>query len=286
MPIHTSHNNTITKEKILFIKSHLSTTHIVADFDGTLTQYFDDNKKSRPSIISLLYNEWILDDDYTQQAQALHDYYVAIEHNHSLPYETRQTAMEERRTKHKELLMHKWLNIKHIEHIATMNRITMRLWVDTFLHEAANRNIPVIIFSASGIGVDSITLLLQHRWLLLPNIHIVSNKLYRDDQWNMVGYSKPVIHSLNKTESVIQDNSEYKDIQQWILTKPHAIVLGDGIWDAWMVDERDNRTILKVGLCNDKIEDRLQTYENIFDIVITNDDSLDELYWLIFWTNL
>ena len=49
-----------------------------------------------------------------------------------------------------------------------------------------------------------------------------------------------------------------------------------------MVDERDNRTILKVGLCNDKIEDRLQTYENIFDIVITNDDSLDELCGLIF----
>jgi hypothetical protein len=48
----------------------------VADFHGTLTQYFDLEDKSRPSIISLLYNEWILDDDYSKQAQELFDHYV------------------------------------------------------------------------------------------------------------------------------------------------------------------------------------------------------------------
>ena len=43
--------------KIDFLKQHKDQFHVVADFDGTLTQYFDHNGKSRPSIISLLKDE-------------------------------------------------------------------------------------------------------------------------------------------------------------------------------------------------------------------------------------
>ena len=106
MPLYTLNLDVVTP-KITAVKSHLDQTFIVTDFDGTLTQYFDENGKSRPSIISLLYNEGVLDEDYTQQAQAMRKHYSTIEHDKSLPFAVREEAMEEWWTKHKELLMHK-----------------------------------------------------------------------------------------------------------------------------------------------------------------------------------
>jgi trehalose-6-phosphatase len=50
-------NDIILQEKVNFFFKNSDQFHVVADFDGTLTQYFDHNGKSRPSIISLLYNE-------------------------------------------------------------------------------------------------------------------------------------------------------------------------------------------------------------------------------------
>ncbi len=259
------------------IKQHPHHYCIVADFDWTLTKYFDEHGKSRPSIISLLYNEWVLDEDYTQKAQQMHTHYVAIEHNHNLSQQERENAMEERWTRHKELLMIKWLRIQHIEHITHMDAIQIRSWVKELIEYTNKNNIPFIIFSASGIGVDSISYLLQYWWLLLPNIHIVSNKLYWDDDGNMIWYSKPVIHSLNKKESVIHTNKEYTTISDLIHTKSHFLLLGDGIGDAQMVDNTDTRHILKIGLCNDKVEDRLEKYQTVFDIVITHDKGFETI---------
>ena len=264
-------DNIILDEKIHFFNQYKNQFHVVADFDGTLTQYFDHNGKSRPSIISLLYNEWILDDDYSKQAQALFDHYVQIEHDAKLSLDIRQQAMEDRRTKHKELLMKKWLSYHHLEQITRMDRVVMRTGTDILLKKLFEQNIPLIIFSASGVGVDSIWLLLTHRWLNFPNISIVSNKLYRDEHCTMAGYSKPVIHSLNKTESVIRDNDEYKSLQEQVKDRIHAIIIGDGLHDAEMVDKKPWRTILSIWLCNDKVEERIEKYSDAFDIVITHD---------------
>lgn len=283
MPFHTL-KQPLVDQKIATIQSSLDQTCIVTDFDGTLTQYFDHNGKSRPSIISLLYNEWMLEEDYTQQAQAMQKHYIVIEHDASLSFEIRQAAMEEWWTKHKELLMQKWLNYKHLEHITTMNRIVMRPGTDTLLQKSHELNIPVVIFSASGIGVDSIQLLLKHWNVLLPNISIVSNKLYRWETGEMIWYSKPVIHSLNKTEAVLRENAEYKELYQTLQTKHNIIVIWDGIGDTNMVERHDDRTVLTVGLCNDKVEERISHYEKIFDMVITHDDGFEELIDVIFQT--
>ncbi len=275
MSLHTLNPET-TNTKIEFIKSHLDQTHIIADFDGTLTKYFDEVGKARWSIISLLRHENILDEEYSQLTKAMYAKYSVIEHDDTLPLEERQNAMVEWRESHEDLLMKKWLNIKHIELVMGMDKMPIRSWVETLLRTAHEKNIPVIIFSASGIGTDSIEILLNHWNLNLPNISIVSNKLYRDEQWNMTWYSKPVIHWLNKTESILQ-SPEYAHIQQYIAWKSHTILLWDGIWDATMAIEKEWKTVLKIWLCNDKVEERLENYEKLFDLVLTHDDWLDEI---------
>lgn len=121
-----------------------------------------------------------------------------------------------------------------------------------------------------------IQLLLERRWLMLENIHIISNELYRDTSWQMIWYSTPIIHSLNKQESVLRE-PQYSHIHRILDNRKNFIVIGDGLGDAGMIDEQDNRTILKVGLCNDKVKEKLSDYQSTFDIVITHDQWFEEL---------
>jgi Pyrimidine 5'-nucleotidase (UMPH-1) len=44
-----------------------------------------------------------------------------------------------------------------------------------------------------------------------------------------------------------------------------------------MVEDKHNRTVLRVGLCNDKKDERLPAYNDVFDIVITDDDGFEDL---------
>lgn len=269
-------------EKIKTLSKNLNQLYFVFDFDGTLTQRSDEHGKVRLSIISLLRDEWVLDDDYAQKAHAMYNKYSAIEHDTSLSREVRTAAMQERWITHKELLMAKWLTKAHIDHIITQDLIVMRPWTDELLRQAHEHEIPVIIFSASGIGTNAIQPLLQHRGLDYDNIHIISNELYRDEQWRMIWYNTPPIHSLNKTEATIHDDPQYADIKSIIADKTHALVMWDGLWDADMVSDQLWRTVLRVGLCNDKVEERLNQYQQAFDIVITEDDGLWELTNMIF----
>lgn len=270
-------------EKLDFLKHHWDETHIVVDFDGTLTQFFDAEGKKRYAIISLLYQGGVLDDDYTARAQALHDTYYPIEHDMSLDLETRSQAMEKRWTDHKLLFMEKGLMYKHLQQITSSDQIMMRSGTDTLLHEAERLGLPVVIFSASGVGYDAIKLLLQYWWLDLPNITIVSNKIYRDETGTIKDFSRPVIHSLNKKESVLRDSPEYHLLQEQLLTRPYALVIGDSIGDAGMVEEKPGRVVARIGLCNDKVEEKLPNYLTHFDAVITHDDGfevvLGELWW-------
>jgi HAD superfamily hydrolase (TIGR01544 family) len=280
MPLHIPHI-TETQSKIDIIKANLNTAHIVVDFDGTLTQYFDNAWKARPSIISILRDEWILDEEYSKVAKEMYAHYSWIEHDESLSNEYKTEKMVERWSDHTDLIMKKWLKRSQLEHIIEMDLMVMRPWVGFLLKQAQKLGIPVTIFSASGIGTDCITLLLKHRWLSFPNEYIVSNTFSRDENGNMIWHSLPFIHSLNKKESVIRESESYKSIQDAIKNRPNAILIGDWPWDADMVDEKPWNTVFKIWLCNDKVEERIGNYEKLFDVIITHDDGLDEVVNMI-----
>lgn len=268
--------------KLDIIKNNIDKTHIVSDFDSTLTQYFDRSGKSKPSIISLLYDAGLFDDAYTAEVKQMHDYYYPIEYDTSLPLDFRREKMIERWTRHKELLIKKWLTIDNIKHVISLDRIVQRPWTHTLLTTAKDRDIPVVIFSASGIGVDPIRILLQHRELDYPNVYIVWNILYRDDNGKMIDYNKPIIHSLNKAESTIWWDRKYTELQKILSPKPHIILLGDHLHDAQMADDRSDRVVLRIGFCNINLDKHLSEFLQTFDIVVTDDGSLEQVNTMIF----
>lgn len=125
-----------------------------------------------------------------------------------------------------------------------------------------------MIFSA-GIAQIIEEILLEKKSIDLlktKNINVIGNRLIFNDDGEVIDFCKPIIHSMNKKvgcglcQSICADKTAY-------------IVIGDNIGDSDMIDGVNADCVLKIGLLNDRIEDRLPQFLETFDIVITNDES-------------
>ena len=78
-----------------------------------------------------------------------------------------------------------------------------------------------------------------------------------------------IIHSLNKT----MEGHLPKEILEKIQKRKYKILVGDLCEDEKMVNEREWKNTLKIGMLNTKIEENLKTYQKRFDIVLTEEDA-------------
>ncbi len=270
-----------TRDKIHFFADNIKKFHIVTDFDGTLNYLYTPRWERVQSVISLIYNNQILGHDYMKKAQDLYNKFIPFELDTSLSADIRIKAMESWAQEHKKLLMHYQLSQKNLQEIIALQKIKMRHWVDDFLRFLNRLDIPCVVFSASEIGVDAIPLVFADWWLDDIDYTIVSNSLQRNDKGIMIGYEDPSIHPLNKTESIIGQCELFEDSRKAIADRPHAIVIGDNVHDADMVDDSDNRVIIRVGFYNDLDDGRREDFKERFDIVITQDGDFDVLNSLL-----
>ncbi len=153
------------------------------------------------------------------------------------------------------------------------HNVVLRQGAKEFFRLCQEKNIPVIIFSAGGLGVVSIEKFLEKDNLLTPNVHIVSNDFVWDTEGRAVDFVRPIIHSLNKGETVLR---EY-DFADEIGDRPNIILLGDSIGDADMAQGSDYDHILKIGFLNKDVEKKRELYQQHFDIVIENDGDMSRV---------
>jgi putative aminopeptidase FrvX len=109
-----------------------------------------------------------------------------MEHDTTHSMEERMATCVTWWTRHKELLIEKKLTKNDLLRAMQMGKIVERKGAHTLIDRAEIHNIPFIIFSASGIGVDSIQMLMEFRGRSTKNISLVSNTLYRDDAGQMI----------------------------------------------------------------------------------------------------
>jgi 5'-nucleotidase len=74
-------------------------------------------------------------------------------------------------------------------------------------------NIPLVIFSASGLGYESIYYTFEKIHRLYDNIDIISNVFIWNEEGKAISVREPVIHSFNKDETVIKNFPIYEDIK-------------------------------------------------------------------------
>ncbi|MBU3942926.1 hypothetical protein KKA24_02995 [Patescibacteria group bacterium] len=254
-----------------FKKSDINNIHVLADFDRTLTRAFVNGKKIA-SLISILRDENYLTPDYPKKAKTLFEKYHAIEMDFNISPEEKKEAMKEWWTKHFELLIASGLEKKDIEEAMKSNNLILRKGVEELLKILQTNNVPLIVLSSCGIGKESIISYLKHKELLLDNIYIISNSFNWSEDGKALSANEPVIHGMNKNQTNVNDFPEiFKEIKE----RKDVILLGDSLSDVDMITGFDYNNLIKIGFLNENVEENLERYKEVYDIIITNDSSID-----------
>lgn len=256
--------------KKAFIKGGINKLHVLADFDRTLTTAFVNGKKIH-SFIAILRDEGHLSEEYRKQAHALSDHYRPFEDDPLYPRDEKKVKMHKWWSKHFELLIKSGLNKKDLEKAIKSKNIKLRNGTTEFFNNTKKHNVPLIIISASGIG-DTIPMYLEEKKILSKNVHILTNFYKWDSEGYATGVNEPFIHVMNKDETVTHNNPKIHDK---IKNRKNVLLLGDSLGDVDMVTGFDYDNLIKVGFLNYDVEKNLDQYKVNYDIIITNDSSMN-----------
>ncbi len=264
------------KKKIKEISNGgVSKLHIISDFDRTLTKAFVNGKKVR-AIITQLYEGNALTSDYRKKAQKLHDKYYPIEVNPKIPMKEKKKKMEEWWRTHKKLLIDSRLNLKDIQEVVDKGYLEFRKGALDFFDLTYKKQIPLVIFSASGLG-EAIPLYFKKVNKDYKNIHIISNSMEYDENGNAISIIEPVIHVFNKGEIALKG----LPIMNQLKTRKNIILLGDSLGDINMTEGFNYEKIIKIGFLNYQDEEDLNDYKKVYDVVILNDGTMDYVNGLL-----
>jgi len=258
-------------------KEGIEKLHILSDFDRTLTYAFVHGVE-RPSIISVLRDGKFLPHDYAKRAQALYDRYHAIGNDPEIPLEKRKKAMRTWWQTHFNLLIECGLNKETIKKAAFSKKIELRDGALDFLDFLEKHHIPLIILSSTGLGSEAISLNLKKYNRHSRNIHIISNGFNYDANGQVISIQQPIIHSLNKDETILKD---FPHIHNQIKDRKNVLLLGDSISDLAMVEGFNYDNLLTIGFLNKDISTNINRYSESYDIVITHDASMDYINSLL-----
>jgi len=252
--------------KVQIKKTGYQNLHILSDFDRTLT-YGTINGVRTPSIIYMLRDGNYLVAGYAEKAHKLFNKYHSIETDPDIPLPEKKKAMQEWWETHNKLLIKSGLSKSDIEDIVKNGHVKFRKGVPEFLDLLYKKGIPLIIFSASGCG-DAIQLFFQKIGKDYSNIFYITNKFNWDDNERAISTKGPIIHCMNKDETILEKIPElYKSIKK----RKNVILLGDSIGDLGMIEGFDYSNLLKIGFLNFDYDKLRKNYEKNFDVILKGD---------------
>ncbi len=250
-------------------KGEVDSLHILADFDRTLTKMFVDEKKVW-SLLGVLRETDILPKEYKQKAQELFNYYHPFEINNLINKEEKKNLMQEWWVKAFNLMIDFNFSKNHLQKIVDTGLVQFREGALDFFNALNKNNIPLVIMSASGVG-EAINLIFEKAKVSSDNIFIISNKFEWGANGKAIGVKQPVIHCLNKGETLLKD---FPDIFTKVKNRKNVILLVDNIEDVAMIEGFAYDNLIKIGFLNENEEENLGVYKQNFDIIITNDGSM------------
>lgn len=246
--------------------------HVIADFDRTLTKGFVDGKP-KTALITMIQDKGYLWTDFTEWSKKNFDTYHPIEIDPNVPLETKKEAMRERRTKQNKLLIKSGLTKATIKNVVQEEEIPFRDGCRMFFYLLKNNEIPLLIFSASGMWYDGIYYSLEKIRELSDNIDIISNAFVRDEEGKAIGVREPIIHTFNKDETVVKNFPIYEKIKE----RKNILLIGDSLGDVHMADGFDYENIIKIWFLNNDTPGNRVHFQEKFDMVIVGDGSMDEV---------
>lgn len=242
--------------------------HVLADFDRTLTKGLVDGKKT-PTAISQFRSGGYLTPDYAPRAFAMFDIYHPIEIDPNISRAEKEPKMHEWWKKHFDLLVECGLTQSVIQDVIAKKTLQFRDGALEFLDFLHERKIPLVIMSAAP--GDLIVEYLRQEGRLHDNIEIISNLFIFDETGKVTGVKEPIVHSLNKYEVVVKEFPIFEMIKD----RKNVLLLGDGLDDVGMIEGFDYDNLIKIGFLNENVEENMETYKKLYDVVILGDPGID-----------
>lgn len=251
-------------EKIKQLK--ICNLHFVADFDMTITKYWDDGLQKRSMSSHGALENWSgLSQEVKTNLRQLYLKYYPVEVSTTITDAEKRKAMEAWWDGAHVSIVESRITKKDIRQIVKEARFIFRPFLPELIESLRNLGVPLLVFSA-GLG-DIIEEVFRVEGIC--DVEIVSNKMkFSNDV--CIGFEDPLIHVLNKNEAAIHGAHADK-----IVSRSSVVLLGDSIGDLKMADGMQHDFKLSVGLLNHDIEDRKEKYLEAFDIVLTDDTSLE-----------
>ncbi len=266
----------VNKEKFEEVKSNFKkggfeNMCILTDFERTLTCGTFNGKKV-PSMIAVLRDENnYLGEDYVKKASFLAEKYRPIEFNPDMNESEKRKEMESWWQEHIELLIEKKLNKEHFQRVVNERIVGFRDGVKDIFEISRENNVPIIIISASGMGEEPISMMIEKELGEFPNVFVVSNSFIYDKDENVIAYKEPIIHIMNKDDILIEKRSFYNKMKD----RKNIILLGDSLDDVKMAENIDYENILKICFLDEHSVKMIDYYKKLYDILILNDSSAD-----------
>jgi 5'-nucleotidase len=251
--------------------------HVLADFDRTLTKNIGPDGTKVSSLISVLRDEGYLTPDYSAQAKALFTKYHPIEIDSKISKHEKKKAMQDWWTNHYDLLIKSKLNKKDVEKAVQSQRVQFRKGIKEFLKFLSDKKIPLVIMSSSGLGGEAIELYLKNKNLMSNNIYIISNEFIWNKNGDMAGVKQPIIHVLNKDETMLKDFPFYNKV----INRKNVLLLGDSVDDIDMIIGFEYENLLKIGFLNEPNSENQSIYKKNYDMLILDDGTFEKVNEII-----
>lgn len=230
---------------------------IVSNFDRSIT------KGNSKATWGCLNGHGLLDYEYDIERNNLYAYYRPIELDYEMDDAVKMMAMEDWLYKHSELFKKYSLSKDIIKQLFDIEDVMlMRDGFKPFFDYVTNNNIKFNIVS-SGI-YDFIVAFLEKHDCYNDLVNIEANKLAFDRNGVVVGLKGEIIHAFNKVKHSFYD----KD-------KEYTLLIGDQVSDIMMVKDYKKDNVITVGFISDESSSELESFKDVFDIVLTDDESFD-----------
>ena len=237
--------------------------YILTDFDGTIT------KSSSDSSWASIFKNPNVTDEFVQECIRIFNYYHKYEVDENIALQDKISIMNQWYIKNIEILKKYGITEETINDSASNESVmSFREGAKEFLREMSIKGIPIIIISA-GVG-NIIQQFLINNECNYDNIYICSNFLEYDNGIISGIRDDNLIHPLNKNEISIPIHIKSK-----ISNRNNTLLLGNSISDIQMASDRKN--VYKIGFLDEKIEERIQSFQASYDIVCTDNTSYTEL---------
>jgi len=258
------------KEKAAFVRAGAGKLQVLCDFDRTLTLNVAYGRKAS-TFISVLRKRNYLSSEYARKAQALADKYYPLEKDLSLALAEKKKLMATWWRKHFQLLVAYGLKKEDIFRASKDADLVLRPNVPEFFTLLAKKDVPLVIFSASGFGEEGIIPFLQDKGVFGANVRVISNSFVWGDDGRALGVREPIVHVFNKDETLLQDYPFFPRLKK----RKNVLILGDSLGDVGMAEGFAYEHLLKIGFLNENPGERLSAFKAAYDAVILNDGPFD-----------